>query len=639
MEGFSPYELKHYALVVGSLALFYLLGCLFYRSSAVHKEVAVRLGLGAILFVVLNAIAHSGFGSIMILLIPFFIALGWNHFKDSQNQPKNVNLAGGTKERILSLLAISAIGVFVMSLEASRFDLRERMEQIYVGNTDISFYSAHGQMMYYFGQEALATSVGEHTQKVLYHFSDLWLSGFYSNYFDVVPYYAYSLLYRSIGTTVLLILLFAFFYQRTNWPLAAMGAFLALLGNNAILYLLPTFGIDLLNPLSTNWPIYAESSYLLPSVAFVLSLLLIQGNRTTNFGLLGLMLLGVVHSSFVVPSFIFAFLAGFTLWFFPVVIGSENTMDNKKWGLLLLAAGTIPYVYVVLDHRGFPLEIEDFKNVIYLSVHTAIRVLLTVILFFPILVGVVYSIVKGETTNVVRLAAAYFVAGAIGFCLLFAIFQSSNTTKLFTAIYFVVLFPVGVLGLIQMIKSVKPPLKWISAVFLLSIGIETVWSLNVSQGHELVHSWARIEGYREAHTYSLAEVQNVHKSLSGNLAGFIVCDESDYKGGMIRYNEFIGLSSLIPRSFFFRINALEGELGGTKEGRAWVKKSAPFEYQQRYVPQELATKSYLDWLRPDFLLSSTNGDYCIPDEVDVNVQLEELQFNGYQFWRTKNMEK
>lgn len=636
MEEFSPYELKHYALLVGSLALFYLLGSPFYRSDVVHKDVAVRLGLGAIVFVVLNAVAHAGLGSMMILLIPFFIALGWNRFKNdpspSMNPPR-------LKEQILSLLIIGVIGVAVLSLEASRFDLRDGTEHIYVGNTDISFYSAHGQMMYYFGKETLATSVGEHTQKVLYHFSDLWLSGFYSKYFDVVPYYAYGLLYRSAVITILLALFFALFHEYVHWPLAVLGTLLSLLGNNAVLYLIPTFGVDLLSPLSTNWPIYAESSYLLPSVAFVLSLLLIRGNRTTNFGLLGLMLLGVVHSSFVVPSFIFAFLAASVLWVFPGLIGRKNTSESKRWGLILLAAGTAPYLYVVLDQRGFPLEIDSIKNIIYLSAHTAIRVMLTVVLLFPILAGVAYSILKSETANPARSAVAYFLAGAIGFCLLFAIFQSSNTIKLFTAIYFVVLFPVGVLGLLAMIRSTRPTLKWVSAVFLLALGIETCWSLNVSHGHELIYSWEQNEGYRETHTYPLSEVQNVHKLLTGKLAGFIVCDESNYQGGMIRYNEFIGLSSLIPQSFVFRINAMDGELGGTKEGRAWVKKSAPFEYQERFATPLLATESYLDWLSPDFLLSSIESTYCIPDEIAITEQVKELQFNGYRFWRTKNQEE
>lgn len=628
MESFSPYATSIVFLFFGSLAAFYVLGLLFYKGTSSVSNLAIRLGIGFQVFLTIISVAHAGLGSMMILFIPVLVLLFLHRINPEHSETR----ASSSLRTYLSPVAsLFLLGIVVLMFEASRFDLREGTEFLYVGNTDVSFYSAHGQMLYRFGEEALASSMSPETQSVVYHFSDLWVSGFYSHYFDVVPYYSYGVLYRTFGILIVLLLFYSLSRLFALKALALGSSLLVLLSNNASLSYWPTFGTDLLQPFAYNWPMYAESSYLIVGVCFLTWLLLLFRESTRYLGVVGLMSLGIMHASFVVPSVI----AAAMFVFFKTISPArwKGYLWDYDWTRTLIAAaiGIAPYIYIQLDGRGFPLAVTELDRLIYLTAHTFSRVVLTISLTFPILIGLAVLVWKTSTRKVAFLSLIYALSGIIGFCILYAIFQSTNTIKPFTAINSIAVIPLGILGLLVAFNEGNPRLKVVAGACLVVLFSSTIWSTVISHGYELVYSWQSTRGYKIGHTLKRAEVDSAYLNLKGSTIAFAVCNDEGFKGGMIRYNEFIDLSGLIPRSFVFRLNRIDKDSGGTLEGRVWADKSAPAQYERSYDSPDAALHEYLKWLNPDFIIED-QGFYCGVDDLDL-IADHRFYYQGKSFQR------
>ncbi|MCB0754115.1 MAG: hypothetical protein H6603_08920 [Flavobacteriales bacterium] len=623
MDPFNPYG----AVIIGvyglSFVAIYILGLVIVPATKPLNDTASRLSAGLLLAIVLLGVIHAGFGSILIVFIPFFVVLAKQRITACGPNPLF------TINHLMQLSVVLGLAVVVFLHEASRHDLRRGVETVYVGNTDLSFYSAHGQMMYEFGQETLASSVSDNPQKLLYHYGDLWLSGFFSHYLDITPYYAYSILYRSLAISLFLLVFFALFKPVVGNLLGAVGAILALLLNNSFVGLLPALEMDLLSPFSYNWPTYAESSYLLGGIAMGLFALMLKDESLFRPGFLGLMLLGAVHSSFVVPGFLMALTLLLLQAVYPNVLKYVGLSGLWKETIALFLAGIMPYVYVALDGRGYPVHLENFGQLAYLSLHTFVRVIWTLILSVPLWIGAFYLLTKGRAKRS-GFILLYTFAGISGFCLLFAIFQSQNIVKLFTALSSIMLFPLGVWGVFLMRSSRNIRHRVLSFILLGFMIINTIWSAVISKSYELVYTWGNTEDYVLSHSYDKRQLINLISELKGKRVGFAVCNEEEYSYRLIRYNEFLDLSSLVPRSFIFRVNMVQKDFEGTTESLAWVNKTALAQYKGASSTLE-TSKEYIDWLRPEFIITDEQHTFCELKNLRLETTGRKLRIKQYEF--------
>ncbi len=79
----------------------------------------------------------------------------------------------------------------------------------------------------------------------------------------------------------------------------------------------------------------------------------------------------------------------------------------------------------------------------------------------------------------------------------------------------------------------------------------TIWSTVISHGYELVYSRQSASEDIRLAIRQRVEVDSAYLNLKGSTVAFAVCNDEGYKGGMIRYNEFIDLLVLFLEALFF----------------------------------------------------------------------------------------
>ncbi len=612
MEVFNPFSVQIPLLFVATLVGSYLLGGLFYRSFNAIDNLAGRLGFGYLALLVMLAVAYSGIGTMAVLLVPLFLFLAYQRFRPTTEDLQD----RGGPTPIYEYVGLAAMAVVFFLLDATRMDIRLSEGLLYIGNTDISYYGSTGRMMFEMGEETLPSSVGTTNAKMVYHFGDMWMSGLYSYFFDVIPYYAYGVLYRSTGASILFILFFSLFRKSGGYVVALLLSLLALVANHSLLGYFPKFGIDVLNPFHTSWPIYAESSYLILGIAAFVFIKLIQSGRHT-VGLIGLLLTAALHSVFIVPSFIFAIFLLVVRFVFPKVFVATGVPSGWAQVGLIALSGISVYAFVVVDGRSLSMPMEASTNLLYLTVHTFIRSAITIFLLTPFVVGVVYLMTREKFRVTATVIIGYCVAGIAGFCLLFAIFQSDDTIKLLNGILSVLLFPIGIWGLAELLKERRIRSKMLAVVCMALVVLSTVIGCFQTSYFEPVYSWTHIPGHQEKWTLKTEDVLTLRKSLTqGVYAGYAVCNEELFKGELIRYNSFVGINGLLDGGHIFRLNAIESDTATTVEAKSWALKSLAVLIAQNQKDVRSASKTYMKQLGIRYMIQDhTLLGLCVPQDL------------------------
>jgi hypothetical protein len=629
MEVFSPFSIQIPLLFVATLFGSYLLGWLFYQPASGIDSLAMRLSLGHIALLVLLAVSYSGIGTMTILLVPLFMFFAYERFNPTSTE-LNVEVAQTAKYEYVGLVVFA--GIFFL-LDAIRMDIRLTEGLLYIGNTDISYYGSTGRMMFEMGEETLPSSVGATTNKMVYHFGDMWSSGFYSYFFDVVPYYAYGILYRSVCTTILFTLFFSFFRKTSGFSVSILLSLLALFANHSLLGYFPSFGVDLLSPFFTSWPIYAESSYLILGIAVLVFIKFFQSGKHIE-GIIGLLLTAGLHSVFIVPSFIFSVLYVGVRVVFPKMLATTGAPATWLQVGLIAVAGFASYSFVVLDGRSLSMPIETSVDLLYLTAHTFARTALTISLLAPFVAGMIYLLTQDRFRLMTTVATGYSVAGIAGFCLLYAVFQSQNTVKLLNAILSVVLFPIGIFGLVTLINQERGWKRFIGRVSLSLIVFSTALGSFQTSYFEPIYSWANVSGHQEQWTLKTDDVLKLNQVLTkGVYAGYAICDEDVFAGDLIRYNSFVGINGLLNGGHIFRVNAIESDTVTTVEARSWALKTTTVLISQDEKDLKLASSQYIDMLGIQFLIQDRMiSGLCFPEEIGFNA-IESVETSRFDFQR------
>ncbi len=616
MNDFSPFSVNINLLFIASLIGSYLLGTFFYRSSNKIDELAMRLALGQVAGLVALAVIFSGTSTMAVIMLPI---LGYMSFK--RFQPATKALDTERTVPFYEYISLALVAVAMFALDAFRLDIRQGDALLYIGNTDISYYGSTGRMMFEFGEETLPSSVGETPQKMIYHFGDMWLSGIYSYFFDVIPYYAYGILYRSVGSSILFLLLYSFF-RKTGGLAQALGfSILGLVANSALLWYFPSFGLDVLQPFFDSWPIYAESSFLVLGIASLVFLKLFETGRIME-GMVGFLLAASLHSVFIVPSFIFACSILSVKMLFPKLLDEAGLPSSWSNVGMIALAGILPYAFVVADGRSLSLPMTLNTGLLYLVVHTGFRSFLTLVLLAPFLIGLIFLIIQKGSRSVSTVVLLYCLGGIAGFCLLFAVFQSTNTTKLFSGLLAALLFPFGLMGLSEMLRSKRRRDQTVAAVSIVLVLCSTLVGCIHTSFFESIYSWNHIKGHQEKWTLPKEEVVFLREKLSkGVYAGYAVCDAEEFPGDLIRYNSYIGINGLLDGGHIFRINAIATDTVCSKESKSWTLKSSPLVYGLRYSDSREAVKRYVEDLDITYVLRDSDlAGLCLPDEIGLLAQ-------------------
>ncbi len=609
MEELDVFGLRIFLALGFCLTVFYLLGSfLIGRLKNGYSSVGVKLSLGGLFFISVMAVAHAGIQTGMLFFTVLFVVIGIkNRFRPDFSDLKE-----------LGVLRVSIIVICFFALlveEGYRSDLHVD-GAIYVGNSDVSFYSSYGHSMYSSGFETNPENLTPEMRGSVYHFGDLWFSGFFSNYFGVIPYYAYNVLFRVFALGVIMLMVFGWCHQYSK---QAWSAFLVAITSVLAVYMelfhLNLPNISLLETFSFVYAPYGLGSHLIVTLAVLpFSLYLLEKNWL--LGTCGLLLVPFLNAGLLIVPIIAMLLLG-------LVFVAQSVF---KWGfielklsevLILLAVSAVPLVYYVLGNR-LDSGLSNILSIefIYVFFHTGIRTLLSQVLVIPFVVGLIWYASSQHQVNrklfVVQLV--FYIGTLVGFAFIFPQIQG-NSTQILSMHFAGFLAPLGLIGLYAMYYSVQEGmLKWMSAIFMIAIMLQAGRVFIGSEGQRATFDWESYKpGYQETHTVSLEEWKQMYSLLKDDhtVFAYFCCDS--VSGASAFYNSFTYLKCLFPGLVFQQLNPIDIDAMSTESRNRHNRTAQGYFALINKGNIEKTEQDMIDFLEPDYILISNNSDeFCIP---------------------------
>ena len=607
----NPLSINILVALPVSLVVFYLLGSLFTpKIKGAVLSVMTKLGMGSLVFVTVNAVVHAGFGTMLIVFLPimpvFFLKRDKDWFEDVRSLEKQHVL-------VLLLVLVSAF-----LAEALRSDIREA-EGIYVGNSDVSYYSSFGHFLYQYGEEAVPMAIYPGSAGIFYHFGDMWYSGFFSTYVDVLPYYAYNVLYR--GTMVFLYfgLLFGLVLKLTDktW-LAVLSAVFALTTVNVNFYLIDSESISLLKTFMTSTPVYGSGPYLMPGMVFFLFMVFIfQGHFW--LGSLGIAMVSIVNPALAtsIPMAV-AFMILVKVAFGMIKWEDPIPLSYLQLGLLFLAACLV-YIYSKIDGRMEQLP-DHLKTLgyLYLVVHTLIRYLISTIYVVPFFVGLWFYLRNTETKFVFWWCLALYLGVMASFAIIFPWLQSNSIQIMM--LHFAGMFgPVAGLGLIFWLhdKDASSGLKSLAAFMLVLAVASSAYMAYISEGYKRLYDWSELEGHYDGSSMSYSEYENIKAYVDehGDRLGFYMVNDSVIPGGNTWYHVFTGWQGTMPGLSMYRLNPIVDDTVASTYMRLRYLKTSLAHYSKGHEGG-IVNRKMLEFVDPPGIFVPENDTlYGIPEEL------------------------
>ena len=606
----------------------YLLGSILLgRLRNPLTSVAVKFGLGSLFFISVMAVLHAGMHTGMLFFIFLFLALALNNgFKPDFSDLTDLGL--------WKVLGIAVLFFGVLFLEGTRANLMTE-DAIYVGNSDVSFYASYGHSMYTSGYETNPENFTPEMRGAAYHFGDLWYSGFFSNYFNILPYYAYQAVFRAFGLVVVFLVVFGWCREVSgHMVVSVLAALTSILAVYMELFSLNLPDISLLQVFSSDYPMYGLGSHLVIALAVLpLSKYLVEKNGL--IGTCGLMLVPFLNVGLIIIPFIAAL---FLLLAFLIGKVTKPIIDMEaKAVLTLIGVSIIPIAYYVLDNRldageGNVLSLQF----IYLVAHTAIRAMLSQVMVIPFLIGLLYFWFSTDD-NGRRLAvihAAFFLGTMFGFAAIFPQIQG-NSIQILSLHFQGFMAPLGIIGLVALVYNAK--LVWtktFSALLLVAVMLQAGRVFAGSQGVRAAFDWeSYLPGYAEQHTIGTEEWKAMHELLNDKKTtfGYFICDSTSFGG--THYNEFTYLKSILPGAVFHRMNGLPRDTTLSHEMQGYYYRTSLGYFTNKYnLDFEKVEEAHMAFLRPDYLLLPKGKEqYCVPEKW-INDSSSAIETENFIFY-------
>ncbi len=631
MRELDVFDIRMYAALAFCLVVFYLFGTvLLGRLKNPFASVGVKLAIGSLCFISLMAVIHSGIRTGMLFYLFFFTVMAVkNRAKPDFSDLKELGIA--------KILLVIMCFVIFFTEEGWRSDLLVN-EEVYVGNADVSYYGSFAHEMYRTGWETSPENQTPEMRGLIYHFGDLWFSGFFSNYFKILPYYSYNVLFRSfaIGTIVLMIFGWCSQLSQRILPIIAISVF-SVLATYMELFRHGTDQIALLQMFSCIYAAYGLGSHLIIMLAATaFSIYLIEKNWL--LGAAGLLL-----SPFLNAGLLTVPVVSMSLLLALLVILKKFRIDlahmERKDGIFLFIISTIPLFYYVLDDRMFSSQGGSIISVefFYLFVHTTIRVLLSQVMVVPFLVGLLYFL-RSKEMAYQRLAlvhTVFYLGTLISFGLIFPQIQG-NSIQILSMHFQGFLVPVctvGLWGLIQ-VKDQRF-LRNVSILLLVAVMTQGFRVFISSKGQRSTFDWEwHMPGYANTHKLKLEEWKKMRALLNEETTsiGYFVCDLKS--GAGTDYSEFTYLKAILPGAIFFRMSPLPGDTMLSREMlEAYCRNSLGYFAKKNRFRKQDTEEELMEFLRPNYLmLPNDTLRYCIPRQWLKESQ-EIISTGSYTFFR------
>lgn len=630
MELLNAFDIRIYLAVAASLVVFYSVGSVLVgRLSNPIASVGVKLALGGLAAVSLLAVLHAHQNTGLLFYLLLFIWMGWsNRLKPDFTDLKEAGL--------LSIVVLVGLAFAMLSIEAYRSNLMVD-GQIYVGNSDVSFYSSYGHSMYHMGFETNPENRTPEMRGAVYHFGDLWFSGMYSNLFKVLPYYAYNVLFRSFGMFAVLVTMFGWCQQLTRkTAIAALVAVLTLGAVYMELFPLPLPNISLLELFSSVYPMYGLGSHLIVGLAAIPFAKYLE-EKNWMIGTAGLLLIPFLNvGMLLVPILAILMIGG--VYLLVRIRGKKWLEMEWKELVILLIVSVIPMAYYVLQGRLDSGEGNVLSlSFIYLVIHTAIRAIISQGMVIPYLFGLLFFW-KNPLLGTKKLAliqTAFFGATIVAFAAIFPQIQG-NSIQILSMHFQGFLAPIGMLGLAAMIfYSEGKAFKWMAIVFFVVVTAQIARVCISSSAYRAAFDWeSYIPGYQKDYSVEVDEWQSLHAKLGSETTtfGYFICDST--ASGGTHYNEFTYLKSILPGAVFQRINPLPKDTTLSREMQGYYYRTSLGYFTKKHMDNfGLAETEHMNFLKPNYLiLPKARPIYCIPDRYLEQVALvgETEKFEIYE---------
>jgi hypothetical protein len=461
MQSFSPFEPTIFASIFLSLPIFYLLGSFFTpRLSTPWRNISARIAMGVFVFTTLMAVIHAG---IHTLLFPFLCFLPFLFV----HKPIGVwgDLEAVGKRELSTWFTVCLLLTFG---EMYLFDIRQA-QNIFIGNWDYAYSGGFGFDFYSTGVESSRTFYQPNQNRVLHHFGDHWLAGFYSYYLGVLPYYSYAIVYRTLGEIILLSLVFSWaapLLKSTN------RLFLLLIGLSSLglntLEFLP--GLD---TVSTTWGLnigddnlWNYGPYYLFAVGIALFGLWVSEQKIV-LGTIGWMLLSLFHPAAMLVEPVAVTIVVVFYLIFPRL--STQKLPLYKLGLLGIVSW-VPFLYASIDGRMYQstLPLLDIHFITAVG-HTFIQLLVSAIFIAPLGWGV-WVLAKRTSYWLFLLHLGAWVGIVVSHSLIHTL-MNGDSEQIYLLYKLAILTPTGVIGLFIGVLSSKKTKRYVSLFFLvLSLG-------------------------------------------------------------------------------------------------------------------------------------------------------------------------
>lgn len=631
MEELNVFGARIFLAMGFCLTVFYLLGSLLIgRFKNGYASIGAKLSLGGLFFISILAVAHAGIQTGMLFLTMLFLIMGIrNRFRPDFSDLRELGL--------LRVLIIVICFFALLVEEGYRSDLLVD-GAVYVGNSDVSFYSAYGHFMYGLGYETNPENLTPEMRGSIYHFGDLWFSGFFSNYFHVIPYYAYNVLFRVFALGVIMLMVFGWCHQfsKQAWS-AFLVAITAVLAVYMELFPLKLPDIALLRTFSFTYASYGLGSHLIVSMTIIpFSLYLVEKNWL--LGTCGLLLVPFMNAGLLIVPVISMLLLGFV--FLTQNIFKKDFIQLKLSDvLILLSVSVVPLIYYVLGDR-LDSSTSDLLSLefIYQFIHTGIRTIFTQVLVLPFIVGLFgYAFSDHQAVRKLFIIQLVFYIGTlVAFAFIFPQIQG-NSTQILSMHFAGFLVPLGLVGLYAMLHTMKRPgLKWLSAVFIIAVMLQSARVFVGSEGQRATFDWESYQpGYQQTHLVSIDEWKTIYSLLKEDRTVFGYFDCASLSGGSSHYNSFTYLKGLFPGAVFQRLSPIDNDAKLSVEFKNYHKRTTQGYFAlKNNGDREKTEKDIINFLSPEYVLVSNDSTkYCIPsrwDHLKTSTSLKTETFTFYE---------
>lgn len=605
----NPFNWLIYGAIFISLIVFYLLGqSIFSRLSNPFLSIGARMTIGMLFTVSVLATIYTRGESGMVFYLALFVVMALRR----RAKPDFEDVKQLSSGRIVSLVLLIAALVTVESYRGNVI----QDGGVYVGNSDIAHYASYGHAMFTNGIETSAETTTPTRTPSLYHFGDLWFSGIYSYFLGIIPYYAYILVVRNLMLIMIMLMVYGWARElKVGRLLSGVACFIFLFAVYLEFFNLDLGETSLLQLFTFYYPAYCNPSHMIIALgAIPFFLLRTKGNE--SLAIIGLWLLPFLNGGILVVPIVASI--SYSVYHFGRALKDRSLETRTVLNhMAYLLVAITPLLYYKLTGRMFDSSgVEISGHQLYLSVHTAIRALISYVFILPYLFGLWYfaRIQDNNSKDIFVLSVAILIGTWVSFSVIFPIIQG-NSVKILSLHFTGILVPIMAIGLVGLVQFGVGRIRVIASLSVLLILIQTIRVAANTNVYALTFDWGvYIDSYRNQTIIPSDSYDKLRVGFSeagGNIGYYRFNKEREYGG--VHYTRFTPLKAVFPGTVFYRMNVSEKDTMCSEEQLEYFKLTSLgyFAFQNDFDSSKVSDEM-LEYLKPQLIIRPKGGDYVFP---------------------------